>query len=114
MKRKESKHIAVIRLQNALKRAEEKKPLTERQNKNLTRLFQAIGVLTVMSVTSCGIHASVCQGAGCKMPADLVTGIIAETKIPADKKSNYYQLRELEVNRPGFMQNLSSMFGGAK
>jgi hypothetical protein len=39
------------------------------------------------------------------------TGIIAETRIPADKKSNYYQLRELEASKPSLLQGLFSKGG---
>ena len=106
MKNKNSAIIAHERLTVALKKAEAKKPLTLKEHKGISRLVKALGGIVLVSTMSCGVHASICQGSGCKAPADLATGIIAETRIPEGKKSNYYQLREIEANRPTFLQGL--------
>jgi hypothetical protein len=90
----------------ALKKAEAKKPLTLKEHKGISRLVKALGGMAIISCVSCGFNAKFCQGAGCKADADLATGIIAETRIPEGKKSNYYQLREIEANRPTFLQGL--------
>lgn len=103
MRKIKSKHIARNRLVIALRKAERDKAFTPRDGKCLTRLLVALGATLIL--TSCGgIHTSFCYGAGCKAPADLATGIIAETKMPAGKKSAYWQSREAETNRLTWME----------
>ena len=107
MKRKnKSGKIAYLRLKIALNKAEAKTPLTLKENKSLQRLVLALGGLIVASCMSCGFNASFCQGQGCKADADLVTGVIAETKMPDGKKSAYWQSREAETNRLTWMESL--------
>jgi hypothetical protein len=108
MKKKniESARIASERLRIALKKAESDKPLTLKESKSVYRLVKALGGIVLLSAMSCGFNASFCQGDGCKAPADLATGIIAETKNPADKKSSYWQVRENETNRLTWMESL--------
>lgn len=76
-------------------------------------LFQENNMKTIIifsSITamlcSCGSYVTFCQGQGCKAPADLATGIIAETKNPSDKKSSYYQLREKEAQKKTWIENI--------
>jgi hypothetical protein len=75
------------------------------------KLFLVVILSLSILTTSCGFNATLCNGQGCKAPADFATGIIAETRIPADKKSNYYQLRELEASKPSLLQGLFSKGG---
>jgi hypothetical protein len=105
-----SAKIAMFRLKGALVKAEAKKPLTLKEHKSIHRLVKALGGgLIVVSCMSCGFNASLCHGSGCKMNADFATGVIAETKNPANEKSSYWQARENDVNRLTWME---SLFGG--
>jgi hypothetical protein len=103
---KKSAIIASNRLKIALNKAEKKEPLTLKEHASIKRLVYALGGLVVVSCMSCGFNASFCQGNGCKMDADFATGVIAETKNPANEKSSYWQARENDTNRLTWMESL--------
>lgn len=108
MRKLTSKTIAKNRLLIALRKAEAKQNLNSKENKAIKRLLIALGgPLLICTVTSCsGFNASFCHGNGCKMNADFATGVIAETKNPASKKSSYWQARENDTNRLTWMESL--------
>lgn len=110
--KKRTNRIAKNRMIIALRKAENGKRLTVKDNKSLTRLLVALGGAFVISCASCSGYTISCYGDGCREFNNHAVGIITETKNPAPKKSSYWQAQENDTNRLTWMESLFGKKGG--